>query len=360
MRGLQGPVGILATKTRPERLGRRLFLCAAWHGSARSDVEFPIAAHQPFAMLSLPASVICVFGQEEDDPAAKRAKALDPVQQMLEASKKLAQQRAAALRKLQPPAAPAAPPPGAAAASGADYQNLQASVQARLAALKAQVNARTAGGLPGMPQGSVAATGLPHSLLYGSVQPKDRPKPLLLDDKGRMVDAAGKEIQMARFTPEFKANVRAKDDKAAGAAALAVGVAATPEEELEAAPYYDERLGLPTQRRSKRMFRFNEPGRFQELADKQRAQAQLERLQEEISTSAKKMGISSATKLALMAPKKGAESFDVPDIEWWDQSILPNQVRALAHGPFNCLTLSERRSEREKRRERKRERDYEE
>lgn len=37
---------------------------------------------------------------------------------------------------------------------------------------------------------------------------------------------------------------------------------------------------------------------------------------------AKKTGISSATKLALIAPTKDIVEGQVPDIEWWDRVIL--------------------------------------
>lgn len=51
-------------------------------------------------------------------------------------------------------------------------------------------------------------------------------------------------------------------------------------------------------------------------------QTQLDKLQREIAAAAKKTGISSATKLALITPKEAQED-TVPDIEWWDLNILP-------------------------------------
>ena len=51
-------------------------------------------------------------------------------------------------------------------------------------------------------------------------------------------------------------------------------------------------------------------------------QTQLDKLQKEIAAAAKKTGISSATKLALITPKEAQED-TVPDIEWWDLNILP-------------------------------------
>ena len=75
--------------------------------------------------------------------------------------------------------------------------------------------------------------------------------------------------------------------------------------------------------RGKKMFKFHEPGKFQRLAQTMRAKAQLERLQGEIASTARKTGISSATKLALIAPSKEVYDDRVPDVEWWDAAILP-------------------------------------
>lgn len=47
----------------------------------------------------------------------------------------------------------------------------------------------------------------------------------------------------------------------------------------------------------------------------------MEKLQNEISQIAKKTGISSATKLALIA-KSECFNDDIPQMEWWDSVIL--------------------------------------
>ncbi|VVD03943.1 unnamed protein product [Leptidea sinapis] len=57
------------------------------------------------------------------------------------------------------------------------------------------------------------------------------------------------------------------------------------------------------------------------MAERLRMKAQLEKLQGEISQIARKTGISSATKLALLAADT-PDSDRVPDIEWWDSVIL--------------------------------------
>ena len=60
-----------------------------------------------------------------------------------------------------------------------------------------------------------------------------------------------------------------------------------------------------------------------------RAKAQLEQLQSEIASVARKTGISSATKLALIAPSKDLFDDTIPIVEWWDAAILAQKQYAL-------------------------------
>ena len=53
-----------------------------------------------------------------------------------------------------------------------------------------------------------------------------------------------------------------------------------------------------------------------------RAKAQLDQLQTEIASVARKTGISSATKLALLAHQRETVDGEIPAVEWWDQDIL--------------------------------------
>ena len=55
-------------------------------------------------------------------------------------------------------------------------------------------------------------------------------------------------------------------------------------------------------------------------------QAQLERLQNEISFAAKKTGIASAAKLASILPKKELADGEVPTVEWWDSFIMSTET----------------------------------
>ena len=65
-------------------------------------------------------------------------------------------------------------------------------------------------------------------------------------------------------------------------------------------------------------------GKYIRQAQMVRAKSQLEHLQSEIASVARKTGISSATKLALIAPSAD-QAEDIPRVEWWDAAILPNK-----------------------------------
>ena len=52
----------------------------------------------------------------------------------------------------------------------------------------------------------------------------------------------------------------------------------------------------------------------------------MEKLQTEIAQAAKKTGIQTSTKLALIAPKKELGDGEVPHMEWWDSYILPYNI----------------------------------
>ena len=54
------------------------------------------------------------------------------------------------------------------------------------------------------------------------------------------------------------------------------------------------------------------------------SKAQLEKLQAQIAAAAKKTGISSATKLALITPSKDLQRDTIPEVEWWDAGVMPN------------------------------------
>ncbi|XP_063992231.1 U4/U6 small nuclear ribonucleoprotein Prp3 isoform X2 [Diachasmimorpha longicaudata] len=156
--------------------------------------------------------------------------------------------------------------------------------------------------------------------LLNNVSVPDKPTPLILDESGRTVDITGKEVQLTQVVPTLKANIRAKKREEFKAQLQD----SKGPEEIQDTHFFDTRIGVKAAARSKRALKFHEPGKFQQQADRIRMKAQLEKLQNEISQIARKTGISSATKLALIAPKTEALNEDVPNVEWWDSVILTN------------------------------------
>lgn len=185
---------------------------------------------------------------------------------------------------------------------------LQAKIQAQLAN---KPNLFSSSGLT-----STGANLIKSNLISVSAIKEDgsHPRALILDESGRTVDAAGRAIQLTSRMPTLKANIRAKK-----AEQFKIE---KPPEDLNESKYFDPRVGIKAAQRSKRGFKFHEKGKFQQIAQRIRAKTQLDKLQKEIAAAAKKTGISSATKLALITPKEAQEDF-VPDVEWWDANILP-------------------------------------
>ncbi|GBP64164.1 hypothetical protein EVAR_35553_1 [Eumeta japonica] len=153
--------------------------------------------------------------------------------------------------------------------------------------------------------------------LSGALGGASGPAPLILDREGRTIDTSGKRVQLTHVAPTLKANIRAKRREEFRAQLSGQAAAAEPTD----ARWVDERVPTKAPMRAKRALRFHEPGKFRQMAERLRMKAQLEKLQNEISQIARKTGISSATKLALLAPET-PESDRVPDIEWWDSVIL--------------------------------------
>uniref|UniRef100_A0A672YEK4 U4/U6 small nuclear ribonucleoprotein Prp3 n=1 Tax=Sphaeramia orbicularis TaxID=375764 RepID=A0A672YEK4_9TELE len=159
--------------------------------------------------------------------------------------------------------------------------------------------------------GALGNTG-PHNLValanlhaMGIAPPKveakeiNKPTPLILDDKGRTVDASGKEVELTHRMPTLKANIRAVKREQ-----FRQQLKEKPGEELESTSYFDQRVFITPAQRARRSFKFHEQGRFEKIAQRIRTKAQLEKLQNEIAQAARKTGIQASTKLALIAPKK--------------------------------------------------------
>ncbi|NXW51207.1 PRPF3 protein, partial [Nyctiprogne leucopyga] len=146
-----------------------------------------------------------------------------------------------------------------------------------------------------------------------------KPTPLILDEQGRTVDATGKEIELTHRMPTLKANIRAVKREQ-----FKQQLKEKPSEDMESNTYFDPRVSITPAQRQKRTFKFHEKGKFEKIAQRLRTKAQLEKLQAEISQAARKTGIHTSTKLALITPKKELKEGEIPEIEWWDSYIIPN------------------------------------
>ncbi|XP_019775396.1 U4/U6 small nuclear ribonucleoprotein Prp3 isoform X2 [Orcinus orca] len=189
---------------------------------------------------------------------------------------------------------------------------LQARIQAQLA-LK-----------PGL-IGNANMVGLANLHAMGIAPPKvelkdqTKPTPLILDEQGRTVDATGKEIELTHRMPTLKANIRAVKREQ-----FKQQLKEKPSEDMESNTFFDPRVSIAPSQRQRRTFKFHDKGKFEKIAQRLRTKAQLEKLQAEISQAARKTGIHTSTRLALIAPKKELKEGDVPEIEWWDSYIIPN------------------------------------
>ncbi|NXV66435.1 PRPF3 protein, partial [Molothrus ater] len=206
---------------------------------------------------------------------------------------------------------------------------LQARIQAQLA-LK-----------PGL-IGNANMVGLANLHAMGIAPPKvelkdqTKPTPLILDEQGRTVDASGKEIELTHRMPTLKANIRAVKREQ-----FKQQLKEKPSEDMESNTYFDPRVSITPAQRQKRTFKFHEKGKFEKIAQRLRTKAQLEKLQAEISQAARKTGIHTSTKLALITPKKELKEGEIPEIEWWDSYIIPNGLDFPKLGKFGFISKHE-------------------
>ncbi|XP_055907339.1 U4/U6 small nuclear ribonucleoprotein Prp3 [Eupeodes corollae] len=189
----------------------------------------------------------------------------------------------------------------------------------KIAELQAQIRAKLSGTL---------------ASIIPPVVVQDRPKPLILDDEGRTIDKSGRAVNIPTLTPTLKANIRAKKREVFTKNQV-VDKSGTD----ETVKFFDDRIALKPTIRNKRTLRFHEPGKFLQMAERMRMKSQLEKLQNEISQIARKTGISSATKLALIAPKQDTPD-DVPSMEWWDSVILTNDLNTMDNNGKICIRRS--------------------
>lgn len=167
-------------------------------------------------------------------------------------------------------------------------------------------------------QAKLASAGISAAINATPAVPAAGPTPLILDDFGRTIDGkTGQLVKIEQYTPTLKANIRAKKREHFKA------VQEKPVVENNETEYFDARLKPNMQVRNRKTFKFYEQGKFEKIGQKIRTKVLLEKLQGEIAVAAKKTGIATAAKLAIIQPRK--ETMDeVPNVEWWDTVILQN------------------------------------
>lgn len=187
-----------------------------------------------------------------------------------------------------------------------------------LASLQASISSRMEKIGPIAPPPEMAAKTILHT---------DRPAAVILDDKGRTVDASGQQITLTQHVPTLKANLRAakkREELHKEPGSSSSSMEKGQKEADHEFKYHDNRVQLKSAARPKRAsFNFVEPGQYQREGQRLRMKAQLEKLQANISTISRKTGITSATQLAKLVPKSDVKSA-TPDVEWWDALILIN------------------------------------
>ncbi|KAG0767929.1 hypothetical protein G6F57_002115 [Rhizopus arrhizus] len=89
-------------------------------------------------------------------------------------------------------------------------------------------------------------------------------------------------------------------------------------------PYFDPSMEVkvaPKDRRA-RPLKFVQPGKYIDIANQERAKAQLERLKQEITESVKKAGMQTEFDVSDKAIKRDAP----PAVEWWDTPFMANKT----------------------------------
>lgn len=94
------------------------------------------------------------------------------------------------------------------------------------------------------------------------------------------------------------------------------------ESDIRINEFLDPRIRVKPSQRKLRPIVFHEKGEFEKQAQRERAKARLQILQSEITQIAKKTGLSSSAKLAMLAPSTSMTISDIPEVEWWDEVVL--------------------------------------
>ncbi|CAO2653920.1 Nn.00g106530.m01.CDS01 [Neocucurbitaria sp. VM-36] len=199
----------------------------------------------------------------------KRAKPSDAIAAARAKAAEIAARFAA--KKSTPNGTSATPPPPAAATPASDAQAKLAAMKARMAALKGET---------------------------GEVKP---PTP---------------EPTGPRFATTL-GNRRAETPKSEAKPKSAPKPKQQQDEELEN-PYFDPKAAALAKGRGPRVLVFNERGKYLDQASKLRAQSRLEQIKKMLALQARRAGLDENSERGFLVQPP-------PDIEWWDEGILPEK-----------------------------------
>ncbi|KAI0711571.1 pre-mRNA processing factor 3-domain-containing protein [Earliella scabrosa] len=147
--------------------------------------------------------------------------------------------------------------------------------------------------------------------------------PILLDDTPTVPQS--KKDRYKPMQPKFasiKANVRnAPTPPPAPTPIVPMEVKANPYASASTTPADSGFEGAPKERVG-RQFRFNPKGKYVQIANQVRQEAQLEQLKQRIAESAKKAGLDSEFETLEKNIRRDAP----PEAEWWDAALLPNKT----------------------------------
>lgn len=196
------------------------------------------------------------------------------------------------------------------------------SVQQRLAELKGKI-----------------ANQMSHLLPF-PIEERERPVNVTIDKEGRTIDVStGEVLPMPSLKPTLKVNSRIqKKESIKQERPKPVKEVVIEHPGLDSsAAHFDARIGNQPAVRKSRQLVFHKKGKFEEMANRQRAKEKLEKLQQEIAQIAKRTGIAVDNKVTIIQPKKFFSDSDVPDIEWWDAVIMQQPNYATIHSDKHPL-----------------------
>ncbi|KAI8331439.1 pre-mRNA processing factor 3-domain-containing protein [Choanephora cucurbitarum] len=153
-------------------------------------------------------------------------------------------------------------------------------------------------------------------------------KPPPLDDAGQFDLKAMMDKIPRRETANTKALARAKQHKSIPAAAEKKPLKLYDEvpadyTDPQKNPYFDPNMDVkiaPKSRRS-RQLKFVQPGKYVDIANQERAKAQLEKMKQAIAESVKKAGMQTELDVSDKVIKREPP----PPVEWWDAPFLANK-----------------------------------